>query len=68
VFNTNDIYNEAVKDAIINEEEKEDNKLKMVYKIVLPLLLIGLSFVAFYYYNNIKIDQSLVIKTEESFS
>ncbi|HHD81646.1 MAG TPA: LysM peptidoglycan-binding domain-containing protein [Campylobacterales bacterium] len=67
MFNTNDIYNEAVKDAIINEEDKVANSTSFYKLLFLVIILFGLLYGGVYYYNNtLSVDKSLVIENQEA--
>lgn len=65
MFNTNDIYNEAVKDAIINEEEKRTKSLSFYKLFFLLIISFGLIGGAAYYFKILSVDKSLIIQNQD---
>jgi hypothetical protein len=66
MFNTNDVFNDARRDSVLQREEN-DNSVKSLVgsKVLGMLLLVGATYIGVNYYNSITIlGKSLVVKNE----
>ncbi|CAA6806063.1 MAG: Unknown protein [uncultured Sulfurovum sp.] len=66
MFDTNDVYNDAVKGSILHaEDENSFEQSGMGTKVVGIILLAGIAYFGFYFYKStIPLDDTLVVKQE----
>ncbi|CAA6803792.1 MAG: Unknown protein [uncultured Sulfurovum sp.] len=66
MFDTNDVYNDAVRDSSLHaEEHKNAQEWLMVSKIIIALLIIASAYVGFHFYTeSSSVNESLIVKDE----
>lgn len=66
MFNTDEIYNEAVKNSSIHyEDNTKQEKSGFLLKLIIAVLISLLGYLGFAYYSKISVDETLVVQPEQ---